>query len=75
MWTKILTWRLIEVAVSDGLWKPITLSRGGPPLSHIFFADDLILFGEASVSQFNVMVNCLNSFCSFSGQKVNYQKV
>lgn len=55
---------LIEREVANGLWKPLTFSRGGPCLSHIFFADDLILMGEASKTQCEVMMACLNKFCS-----------
>ncbi|OMO93701.1 reverse transcriptase [Corchorus capsularis] len=50
------------------------MTRRGPSLSHIFFADDLILLGEAFVAQCKVMVDCLNRFCSFYGQKVNFAK-
>lgn len=39
---------LIEQAVREGLWRGISLSRTGPELSHLFFADDLVLFAEAS---------------------------
>lgn len=46
---------LIGKTIVDSKWKPITLSRGGPELSHICFADDLILFAEASVSQIRVI--------------------
>lgn len=55
-------------------WKPICLSRGGPKLSHICFADDLILFAEASVSQIRVIRKVLERFCVASGQKVSLEK-
>lgn len=42
---------LNEEAVEEKKWKPIFLSRGGPKLTHICFADDLILFAEASLAQ------------------------
>ena len=45
----------IDFSVAKKEWKPIKLSRGGPALSHICFADDLILFAEASVSQIRVI--------------------
>lgn len=35
---------LIEKAIAGKEWKPICLARGGPLLSHICFADDLIFF-------------------------------
>ncbi|KAK3219643.1 hypothetical protein Dsin_013613 [Dipteronia sinensis] len=40
-----------------GSWKPVKISRG-PAISHIFFADDLILFGQASLQQAEVMKDC-----------------
>ena len=65
---------VINQAVSEGKWKPIKLSRRGPPLSHLFFADDLILFAEASESQIVTVMECLDLFCNSSGQKINLNK-
>lgn len=64
----------IELAVAEKEWKPIKLSRGGPSLSHVCFADDLILFAEASVSQIRVIRRVLEKFCGASGQKVSLEK-
>jgi len=38
------------------------------------FADDVILFGEASVEQARIVNTCLQEFCAASGQKVSSQK-
>lgn len=65
---------LIERAVESKKWKAISLSRGGPSLSHICFADDLILFAEASVAQIRVIRRILEKFCAASGQKVSLEK-
>ena len=62
------------MAVSQNLWKPIALSRGGPNLTHLCFADDLFIFAEASMSQVEVISNCLDIFCASSGQKVSKEK-
>lgn len=64
----------IEFSVAEKRWKPIRLSRGGPELSHICFADDLILFAEASISQIRIIRGVLERFCEASGQKVSLEK-
>ncbi|KAH9649730.1 putative ribonuclease H protein [Citrus sinensis] len=60
--------------VSAGKWHPITLSRNDVPLSHTFFADDLLLFAEASVEQASVISSVLDSFCYSFSSKVNKSK-
>ncbi|PNX99881.1 ribonuclease H, partial [Trifolium pratense] len=65
---------LINARVEAGRWKPVALSRHGPPISHLFFADDLILFGEASMDQMGEMSDCMNAFCKASGEKVSVEK-
>ncbi|KAL9859811.1 putative RNA-directed DNA polymerase [Arabidopsis thaliana] len=65
---------LIEKAIAGKKWKPISLSQGGTKLSHICFADDLILFAEASVAQIRVIRDVLETFCTASGQKVSLSK-
>ena len=42
-------------------------------LSHLFFADDLVLFSEASMHQLRVILDCMNRFCGCSRQRVNFQ--
>ena len=63
--------RIINNAISEGRWKPIKLSRACHTLSHLFFADDLVLFAEALVDQINTMMECLDNFCSLSSQRVS----
>nr|KYP72147.1 LINE-1 reverse transcriptase isogeny [Cajanus cajan] len=62
---------LIEVAVCQELWKPIKQSKKGPAISHLAFADNLILFAEASLDQAEIIKSCLDSFCLSSGMKVS----
>ncbi|XP_031099806.1 uncharacterized protein LOC116004005 [Ipomoea triloba] len=66
--------QLIEGRVLEGVWKGIRLSSSGPPLSHLCFADDLILFSEASPDQVEVIRDSLDRFCDASGQKISYKK-
>jgi hypothetical protein len=64
----------IQQKVNDGTWKPIQISKGGPSLSHILFADDVMLFCEANVEQVQVVMSTLDDFCTASGLKVNTLK-
>lgn len=50
------------------------ICRTGPKLSHLMFANDLILFSEASVEQAKVIANVMQKFCNMSGQKINVAK-
>nr|KYP46734.1 Retrovirus-related Pol polyprotein LINE-1 [Cajanus cajan] len=65
---------LITAAIETHHWKPVKLSRDGPPLSHLAFADDLVLFAEASLDQVEIIQSCLNHFSASSGQKVSMEK-
>lgn len=59
----------IRLETEKGVWKPIRLTRGDTMLTHLFFADDVVLFGEASLEQIEVIKDCLQDFCHSSGQK------
>lgn len=65
---------IIRDVVGTNKWKPIYINRIAPPISHIFFADDLVLFGDCSVGQIEVMLECLDKFCSSSREKVSKEK-
>ena len=56
-----------------GHWKPVQVSRGGPKISHLMFADDVVLFVEGTLEQAQIIRGCLNRFCAASGQKINPQ--
>ena len=65
---------LIQHKITRGLWKPDRISREGPAISHLFFADDLILFGQATLKQAQVMRECIDLFCDSLGQQVSFPK-
>ncbi|CAL8157237.1 unnamed protein product [Prunus armeniaca] len=65
---------IIVDVVKRKLWYHIKTSQNGPSASHLFFADDLMLFVEATPCQAHVMKDCLDLFCSVSGQTVNFAK-
>lgn len=65
---------LIRTVVDIKRWKPFKASQSGPPISHLFFADDLVLFYEASIDQASILKECMDFFCNLSGQAVNFDK-
>lgn len=64
----------IYESIRRNMWRPIRLSRSGPPLSHLFLADDLLLLTKASNDQAQFITEVLDSFCLSSGAKVNKTK-
>lgn len=61
----------IKESVSKGRWRGVKLSQSSIAISHMFFADDLILFGEASIAQAKTMASIMEDFRHDSGQRVN----
>lgn len=60
---------LIQNKVANREWIQVKAPQGGPLISHLFFDDDLVLFSEATVSQAQVVLECLKQFCEISGSR------
>ena len=56
------------------LWDLVKKSRGGLTVSHLFFADDLVLFAKADMKNCISMLDALEGFCGISGQKISKEK-
>ncbi|KAL5159898.1 putative ribonuclease H protein [Glycine soja] len=50
------------------------VGKNGPSLSHLAFANDLILFVKASMDQVDAILACLDLFCESSSEKVSKEK-
>ncbi|KAK0572934.1 hypothetical protein LWI29_000634 [Acer saccharum] len=65
---------LINQAVSTGDFQGFSCSQSGPTISHLFFADDSLLFAKATVSNCTLLRRMLHSYAIASGQIINFDK-
>ncbi|KAA3455054.1 reverse transcriptase [Gossypium australe] len=63
---------LLRLAMNEGNLKGVKASRSGLKISHLLFADDCILFSEASRRGANVLKEILRKYRNSSGQCVNF---
>ncbi|CAL9028853.1 unnamed protein product [Prunus brigantina] len=65
---------MINQAATHGFIQGMKFGRGGPTLSHLFFADDSLMFLKATENNCRMIVRILDSYCMASGQLVNFEK-
>lgn len=66
--------RTIQAQVEMGNWKPVSPGRNSTPLSHLLFADDLLLFTEASLPSAANLEATLSAFGRALGLSINKGK-
>lgn len=66
--------RKIHAEMDYRKWHPIKLSRQGPPISHLIFANDITLTSKLTTQSINSIIDILNLFTKASGQTINYTK-
>ncbi|XP_023929263.2 uncharacterized protein LOC112040610 [Quercus suber] len=66
--------QLIEEKCSGKLWQPVKASQSGLAFSHLFFAEDLILFAKADRVNCVAIRDVLDIFCSIYVQTVSEDK-
>ncbi|KAA3489015.1 reverse transcriptase [Gossypium australe] len=65
---------LIRSAKKNSLVKGAKASRKGPEISHLLFANDCMMFGEATEKGAKILKDILKEYESCSGQCVNFSK-
>ncbi|XP_048493650.1 uncharacterized protein LOC125494124 [Beta vulgaris subsp. vulgaris] len=65
--------QLIHEKVNLNLWKPLKIAKD-IGLSHLFYADDVFLFGKASRANLDVILGVLKDFGELSGLFLNASK-
>ena len=66
--------RMLQKAAADDSIRGFSLCKRGPKISHLFFADDSLLFCRATLSDLQVIQNILSLYETASGQKLNREK-
>lgn len=66
--------RITEHKVDICQWTPIKIARNALPLSHLLFADDLILLAKANTQNSSTITDVFNQFTKYSGQQINFTK-
>lgn len=65
---------LIKKAHAERLICGVSISCRAPLISHLFFADDSIVFARANVQEANVILGILKTYEALSVQMVNFHK-
>ena len=65
---------LIHKAELEGLLRGVLICRNGPRVSHLFFANDNILFCRAKEFECQGILEILSTYENGSGQKINRDK-
>ncbi|KAK6119349.1 hypothetical protein DH2020_046910 [Rehmannia glutinosa] len=52
----------------------LAINKHAPTISHLFFADDTLLFGHASIQEAKYIKYAIQLYESVSGQKINFEK-
>ncbi|KAF7115523.1 hypothetical protein RHSIM_RhsimUnG0053200 [Rhododendron simsii] len=65
---------LIQKELDQGNLSGLRINRLCPVLSHIFFADDALLFAKAELRECNTLKTILHQYGAASGQSINLDK-
>lgn len=65
---------LFQATEQNGTFPKLMASKGGPWVSHLFFDDDSVIFGDAVPSQTYEIRRILYTYEVASGQRINLEK-
>uniref|UniRef100_A0A2N9G7C7 Reverse transcriptase domain-containing protein n=1 Tax=Fagus sylvatica TaxID=28930 RepID=A0A2N9G7C7_FAGSY len=66
--------KLINREVARGSITGVKLGVGAASITKLFYADDVLLFCGAKVSEVDALMKCLEKYCLWSGQSISVEK-
>ena len=60
--------------MTNGVLEGVAICHGGPKLSHLFFANDSLIFCKASLEECDTLQQILKVYEDASGQQLNRAK-
>lgn len=66
--------KILARSESLGRISGIKVSRGSPHITHLMYADDLVIYCKANEKEVWEAESCLNLYCQWTGQKINWDK-
>ncbi|XP_043700141.1 wall-associated receptor kinase 2-like [Telopea speciosissima] len=65
---------LLLKAETEGDIKGTRVRNRAPPITHLSFADDSLLFAEGKLEELYALKTCLTTYCKASSQEINLKK-
>ena len=65
---------LLSKFEEEGRLKGVAVCRSAPRISHLLFADDSLLFCQASLEEVKYVTDILQLYADSSGQCINFEK-
>jgi hypothetical protein len=59
--------RMIEKEQLNGRLGGVKMNIGGPTITNVMYADDLMLFSKENLREVEALNECLENFCSWFG--------
>lgn len=66
--------RLLARSEAEGKLHGVKVSRTSPTISHLMYADDLVIYCKATEEEVREVHHCLQTYCQWTGQAINWGK-
>lgn len=66
--------RSLNARISDGTLTTFSTKRGALPITHLLYADDILIFTKDCEQNIKSLMETLRHFCNTTGQVINHDK-